>query len=141
MNILSMEQQINELVVLTEKFPEKFQPVILAELLRRDQSLGISAPTRIAKEQKRVEVQEPHKAKKQINGTHGKILELRNAGFLDEPKTDIQVVEELDLQGFRYPRAQIATGLRRLTRAQELRRLKDSKGKRAVYKYQNPLNN
>jgi len=53
-----------------------------------------------------------------------KLIELRNSGFFDKPKSTKEIAEKLAEGGFTYPQSSLTDPLQRLVRKHELGRLK-----------------
>lgn len=141
MDMRSLEEQVRKCVDLVEKFPEKLQPTILAEAMRirLNGEIAILRPTRRAK-RFLTRTDDSVQSRRQNSGPRDKILELKNGGFFDEAKTDLEVMEELKVRGFHYSRGSVAARLLELARDKEVNRFKEPNGKKVGYKYQNPLN-
>jgi len=135
----SLEKLVAEGISVAEKYPEKFQPVILAEVLRS--RLGGAASVVAQKKATQSKIERVQKPRKQTGGPRQKLLELKEGGFFNQPRLDIEAMEELKVRGFRFSRGSISARLLELAQGQLLRRLREPNGKRAVYKYQSIISN
>jgi hypothetical protein len=68
-------------------------------------------------------------------GLPGRILNLRDDGFFQNPRTLSEVWSALRERGFYYDRDQVGMALLRLVRRKELRRVFDEGKKQFVYIY------
>lgn len=68
----------------------------------------------------------------------GRIMVLREEGFLKSPKTLAEIREELQSHGWHYPNATIAPVLITLVQKKRLRRQRVQDAKRKLWKYTNP---
>src|SRR3989344_3735213 len=76
--------------------------------------------------------------RKPKEGSKERIILLKEQGFFDKPKETSEVRSELANKGFHYEAVPINVALLRLVRKSVLRRIKEVKGQKGIYKYCNP---
>jgi len=70
--------------------------------------------------------------------TAGRILVLKDEGFMRSPKTIGQIRAELQAHGWHYPATTLSGELIKLVQKRKLRRQKGKVGKRNIWLYTNP---
>lgn len=113
------------------EFKLKAFEVILNHLLSPGKAEVIKAPV-------------PEKGEKIAIGTKekettaGRVLVLKDEGFMKTPKTIGQIRAELQAHGWHYPVTTLSGELINLVRKRKLRRTKEKIGKKEIYVYTNP---
>lgn len=76
--------------------------------------------------------------KKDAGTIAGRVLVLKDEGFMKAPKTITQIRAELQAHGWNYPVTTLSGGLINLVRKRNLRRTREKIGKKQIYVYSNP---
>ena len=71
-------------------------------------------------------------------GLKERIIKLKEENFFDKPKETSEVKKELANRGFHYGPVPVNVALLRLVRKSVLRRIKEAKEQKSIYKYCNP---
>jgi hypothetical protein len=75
---------------------------------------------------------------KEAESTAGRILVLKDEGFMSSPKSISQIRAELQAHGWHYPVTALSGELMKIVQKRNLRRQKGKVGKRTVWLYTNP---
>ena len=92
---------------------------------------------RKTKTKKKLKSHQLKKNKKIKLGLKERIFELKKNKFFAKPKESKEVRDELDLNGFPYNQDTVSVALLRMVKKRVLRRIREVKNKKTVYKYCN----
>jgi hypothetical protein len=116
------------------EFKLKAFEVILNHLLSPGKTMPTSDRTEVARKPPRgyesVEVDS--------ESTSGRILVLKDEGFMKSPKTIGEIRGELQAHGWHYPVTTLSGELLKLVQKRRLRRQRSKVGKKLVWQYSNP---
>jgi hypothetical protein len=116
------------------EFKLKAFEVILNHLL----SPGKTVPTSDGSEVLKKPPGRHEPAEVDLESTGGRILVLKDEGFMKSPKTIGEIRAELQAHGWHYPVTTLSGELLKLVQKRKLRRQRSKVGKKLVWQYSNP---